>query len=105
MSFAHLLTETIHVASETGRDGYGDATFGSARAVKAAVSSAQNRVMSIDGDERMSSHQIDTAEKIEVTDKVWLPGEDTAVDPGHTPVAFSNESSRRSGKRLYVTFL
>lgn len=104
MSFVHLLTEIVYVASETARDGYGDATFGTARALKAAISHSQSRVMSIDGDERISSQKVDTAEEIKAGDRVWFPGEDPATDVGRVPMALVNEKSPRSGRRLYVTY-
>lgn len=115
--FEHLLTDEITVSKYLGRtpgDAFGTPLFGAKTKLRAAVSDAYLKVRDSSGSERVSSTQIVTAERIALEDRIWITsragsstlGDDIADDDdGRTPVSIRYDSSRKSGKYLFMTFL
>lgn len=76
--FTHLLTDTVTIAAETGRSSYGDPTFGSQTTIAARVEAVDKLVIGPDGNELRAQHAVASEDEIKTTDRMWLPGDDTA---------------------------
>jgi len=92
MSLTDMLTQTVTIERFSGRDAYGQPQFSATQISSAArVESKMELVRDRDGDERVSSTQIVTLERVRPSDRVWLPGTDT-TDPNDSivPIAISS---------------
>jgi hypothetical protein len=81
------LAQTVYVAARTGVDGYGKRTYGTAAERNARVIGHVEMIRDANGKEVVSAQQVILEALINITDKLWLPGEDPAVDPGRVPIA------------------
>ena len=103
MNFGHWLTQTISVASVTGKDTAGRLTYGAARSVKARVEQSRRMLRRPNGDEVQATHRVYAAEAILINDRIWLPGQNSAVVEGsRTPVAVTSSSDRVGTATLYT---
>lgn len=77
------LKQTIKVATRTGRDSYGKDSYGTPTERAARVIGRNAFIKDSEGREVTSSHQLILEATMNLTDRVWLPGEDSDTDPGH----------------------
>lgn len=102
---SHLLTDTVTLASKTGRGSSGDPTYGSQSTIKARVEPVTRLVMGVDGNEKMASTRLISESAVQITDRVWLPGDDTAVaNESKQPIKVGNAATP-SRYRLYEAWL
>ena len=88
MSAAAWMTSTIRVASVTGADSYGKATFSTPRAVAARVELGSRLVRDANGEQVSSQARVFSVTPIKLTDRVWLPGFDWSdVNASSAPLA------------------
>lgn len=100
MSIASWLQQTVHVASVTGVDSYGKSAFGAPRAVRARVEGTRRMVRRTSGDEAVASHVVYLLEEVKLTDRLWLPGKNTALaDQSNVPLAV-HSTPDKSGSRV-----
>lgn len=78
MNAASWLIDTVTVKRQTGIDNFGDPSFGAAREVRARVETTDALVTGTDGDDKQARFVVVTAEALDVEDRIWLPGADTA---------------------------
>lgn len=101
----HLLTDTVTIASLTGRSDYGDPAYGALLAIKARVENETKMVIDQDGNERQANHKIVTESEVKISDRVWLPGDNIAlVNDARRPVT-TRDAATPGGYRLYETWL
>lgn len=105
MNIAAWLINTITVASRTGADSYGMATYGSQVSVPARV---ENRLtLALGGNPNLNSeHVIVTTTLINPDDRIWLPGDNTSDSTqARRPLKINNASTRDGGYVVYETYL
>lgn len=101
----HLLTDTVTIASVTSRSGGGDPSYGAQTAIRARVEDESKIVIAPDGNERQANHKIVSEVAIGLTDRVWLPGDDTAkANDARRPVTVKTAQTP-GGYRLHETWL
>jgi hypothetical protein len=99
---AAWMTQTIHVASKTGVDSYGRPSYETPRAVKARVELRRRMVRNSSGEESVSSHVVYSLEPILLTDRVWLPGLNSATAEGSKlPLQVDASSDKPGARTLY----
>jgi hypothetical protein len=72
------LTQSVAVATVTGRNSHGDPTFGSQRTVTARVEPLVRLLRKPNGEEVYSSHSLLTDQAIAMHERIWLPGTNPA---------------------------
>lgn len=105
MSFVHLLTDSVWVASPTGVSDFGEQTYGPVREVACALEGGHTRVMNTDGDEVIAALSLASNEEITQDDVVWFSLADSG-DPalGRQPTAVGHCKSRNSTLQLFEAF-
>ena len=73
-----LLQETINVASASGKDAAGDLSFGAPATRSARVVNVRETVERRDGTMLETTIAIITETEIKLTDRIWLPGVNSA---------------------------
>lgn len=102
MSIARVLRQTAYVASVTSTDSRGNPVYGTPEARRVRVERSQRMVMNARGEESPSSHRLWCLEAINLTDRVWLPGESTSsAEASHLPLAVTAVSDFAGSKTLY----
>lgn len=102
MSLASWMCQVVTVASVTGVDSYGKATYGAQRAVKANVSEKTRSIRTVRGEEAVASHVIYALEEIRPTDRVWLPGvPTTSADGARRPLTVSTAQDKTLSRTLW----
>jgi hypothetical protein len=103
---AHLLTDTVTIASETGRSNTGDPTFGAQSTIAARVEEIDQIVLLFDGNEARATHSVASEDEIKRTDRLWLPGDNTS-DNTKARRALTVKHSRFPGETdgLYEAYL
>jgi hypothetical protein len=98
------LIHTVTVAAATGRSGSGDPTYGSQSTVPARVE--KNVRLRIGEQNDMADvHVIVTKTQINISSRVWLPGDDTsATAAARRPLAIKNAPTKDGGFTLYETY-
>lgn len=106
MNPAGLMKSTITIASVTGRDSYGKALYGAQRTARARVEAMRRMVRKVNGDEAVASHRIYTCDQVLLTDRIWLPGANTAsAEASNVPLAVAASSTPGGAYNLYETDL
>ena len=106
MSFSAMLTDTITVARATGKDSYGDPTFGTKFTVRARVENEIKTTYDSTGRERVAMQRIATTERINLQDRIWLPGENTSnVSDARTPIRVENASTPSGSFSVFMTYI
>lgn len=80
--------QQIWVSQLTSRDQYGDPSFGPAQPLMARVEDDTETSDQTDGTETRSRKRIVTEDRINLTDRIWLPG-DSPTDASSGRVPFS----------------
>ncbi|MHB1065424.1 MAG: hypothetical protein ACYC1Z_13215 [Georgenia sp.] len=102
MSLARILTQTAYVASVTGIDGRGKPAYGAPVARKVRAEMRRTMVTKATGEEAISTHRLWCAEAINLTDRVWLPGENSAnAEASRLPLAVESASDFGGVKTLW----
>jgi hypothetical protein len=105
-SAAHLMTHTVTKASKSGRGNSGDPTYGAQSTIKARVEHVTKLVMNADGNEQAAHSRLISESEILLTDRVWLPGDDTAeVNESKQPIAVGHADIPDTGYTLYEAWL
>lgn len=97
--------QIIHVATQSTRNSFGDPSFGAATAVQARVEDDQQEYGdSPDGERRRTRKRIVTESRINMSDRIWLPG-DSPADPslGRSPYQVQELPDERGGIDHYET--
>lgn len=103
MNLASWMVSTVYVASVTGKDSNGRLTYETPRAIKARVEQSRRLLRKANGDEVQGTHRIYSLDAIQVTDRVWLPGQNQAVVEGsRVPVALTASNNKSGSTLLYV---
>jgi hypothetical protein len=103
---AHLMTDTVTKSSWDGtRANSGDPSFGSQSTIKARVDHENQLVKTASGNEEMSSSQVISESEILITDRVWLPGDDTTKPNESKQPLKVAASSTPGGYTLYRAWL
>ena len=106
MSYSSMLTAKITVAVATGKDSYGDPSFGIQRVVSARVENSSNTITDASGRERISNTQIATTERLGLKDQIWLPGTDTTnVSEARRPMRIDSASTPHGSFTVFMTYL
>lgn len=102
MSIAAWMVDTISIASVTGVATSGKPTYGSPRQIKARVDLSDRILRTPAGDEKRSTHRIYSLDEIKLTDRIWLPGANTATVEGSlTPIALVAANDKPGTRTLY----
>jgi len=97
MNVRGYLKDTITVARQTDFVD-GDPVFAATVTMKAREEFGSKLVVGPDGNERQSQVMIVTLLELNITDRVWLNGDDASnVDTARRPIAFRN-ARRKSGR-------
>ena len=105
MAYSSMLTGKVTVASATGKDAYGDPSFGSQRVISARVENSTNTITDSSGRERIRNTQIATTERLGLTDRVWLPGTDTTdVAQSRRPMRIDSASTPHGSFTVFMTY-
>jgi hypothetical protein len=100
--FDDELTETITVKSQSSVDSDGDPSYGSASTMAARIQRGKDR----DAEEIDHSMVLYTSTAIAVTDRVWLPEDDTSsADAARVPVSVSSSKDLDGGETLYKVLI
>ncbi len=103
--FDHLLTDTVTVSSEASVSDSGDRVYGAQSTLPARVELKTQLVINIDGNQVKADHVVASKVKINLTDRVWLPGDDTAkVNEARRPITLK-QASLPWGGTMYETYL
>jgi hypothetical protein len=112
----HLLTDVCLISRLIGResDAFATPIYGPWTPTKCAHQQAFQKVRDSDGNERVSSSNLVTRERIELEDRVVLPVENGVAPPipagtpdeqaAVSPITFRNDRHRRAGYRLHQSF-
>jgi hypothetical protein len=99
------MTDTVTIASKSGRGNSGDPTYGAQSTIMARVEPVTKLVMGADGNEKMASTRMISESEVLITDRVWLPGDDTSeVNESKQPIKVGNAATP-PGYRLYEAWL
>lgn len=103
MNWSGFFTSTISVASQTGAyDAYAKPTYAAAREVKARVEGSVKMMRTASREDRLSSHRIFTDQVVLLTDRFWLPGDNSAdVSKARVPLSITSTPSKGGGQVLY----
>lgn len=102
MSIASWLTQTAYVAPVTGIDAWGKPTYGAPVARKVRVESLRRMVTNAQGEESVSNHRLWSLDPIALTDRVWLPGANTAsAEASNVPLSVAATSDKVGSRTLY----
>ena len=102
---SHLMTHTVTLASKSGRSNSGDPTYGSQTTISARVERKSKLFMAQDGNHKMAESRIISESEILLTDRVWLPGDDTTdTNESKQPIAVGNADTP-DGYTLYEAWL
>jgi hypothetical protein len=100
------MTHTVTKASRTGRSNSGDPTYGLQSTIKARVEHKSQLVMAADGNETVAKTRLISESQILITDRVWLPDDDTSVtNESKQPIAVGRADIPSSGYTLYEAWL
>ena len=106
MSIAGFLTQTVYLASATGKDNYGKQTYETPRAVVARVEGQRRLVRKSTGDEAVANHRIYTLAPVLLTDRIWIPGADSAqLEQSALPLTVESSGDKTNSRTLYRTDL
>ena len=75
---AHLMTHAVTLAPAASNNNYGDTTYGTQVTIAARVEHKRSLVTNASGNQVAAEHRITSEDEIEFSDRVWLPGDDTA---------------------------
>lgn len=104
MSLQSFMGETVYVASVTGVDAYGKATYETPRAISARVEPRRMMVRNARGEEAVSNFRIYSLVPVLLTDRLWMPGADSAVaEDSNVPISVSTSKDMRGLRALYRT--
>lgn len=78
MNLSHWFVDTVTIARSTGVGSAGDPSFAAQTTIKARVEYGGTIVASQSGEEIRSDVSIASHEEIKNTDRIWLPGANTA---------------------------
>jgi hypothetical protein len=78
MSIRAYMVDTVTVVSVAGRSNAGDPVFGPQREISARVEDGGYLQRDSDGNELQAQHVLATEDEIKITDRLWLPGDDTS---------------------------
>lgn len=96
------MPSTIMVASKTGVDAYGKASYAAPRAMRARVQQNRSVIQRGNGEEFVCTHTLYTLDPLTVTDLVWLPGADsTNVEKAYQPEVIHFTTDKAARKGLY----
>lgn len=102
MSLARILNQTGYVASVTGTDARGKPTYSAPVARKVRVELRRTMVTKASGEEAVSTHRFWCVESVNLTDRVWLPGEDSSsAEASHLPLAVESAADFAAAKTLW----
>lgn len=73
----HLMIHTITLKSQAGKSSHGDPTYGGQTSISGRVEHKLQRIITPEGNAVNSEHMVISESEIKVTDRVWLPGDDT----------------------------
>lgn len=104
MNIDSWLIHTATVATQTGRSGGGDPTFGPQTTVRARIE--RNVRMSVGAEEVLRDvHAMVTRDPITVASRVWFPGDDTSSPlAARRPLATKSAPTRDGSFTLYETY-
>ena len=105
MNIASWLTDFVTVASVTGTDVQGDATYGAARTLKARVENVENVARRPTGEEVISNHRVITTEPISHSDRVWLAASAGTTAQAKAPISVVSRRDKSSSVTLYTVLL
>lgn len=106
MSYAALLTDTVTVATMSGRDSHGDPTFNAPATMNARVEFGTRLVYGAGGTERQCEAVVATTEEIPMGSMIWLPGANTSNDnESKRPILIKKASNPSGGLTVYETYL
>lgn len=92
----------VNVASVTGVDSYGKPSFGAPRVVPARVEGQRKLIRSPTGEEAVSNFVVWTDQPIQLSDRVWPPGANTAAAEGSLkPLSVKATPDKRGSRTLY----
>lgn len=97
MNIESYMVDTVTIKSVTSRDGAGDPVFGSARTIKARVEDGGLIFRDSDGNEIQPEHTFTTQSEVKLTDRVWLPGDDTTDANASKRPLIVRRARRRDG--------
>jgi hypothetical protein len=75
---AHLLTDTITIAHQTGISSSGDPTFGTQSTIQARVEEIDRVTLGANQNESAATHKIATEDELLLSDRIWLPWDNPA---------------------------
>lgn len=102
MSIAAWLVNTVTVASVASVDKYGKPTYATARTVKARVQKSRKLLRRPGGEEALSQATIYTLEEVFLTDRVWLPGANTALlEQALSPISLNSSPDKAGARTLF----
>jgi len=98
---ANLMTHTVTIASQTGKDSAGDPSFGSQSTIRARVEHKIAKVRSNQGEIIQAQHRVISESQILDTDRVWLPGDSTGDNNQARKPVMTGHADTPSGYVLY----
>lgn len=102
MNLARVLNQTAYVASVTGTDARGKPSYGAPVARKVRAEVRRTMVIKATGEEAVSTHRFWCVETVNLTDRVWLPGEDSSsAEASHLPLAVESASDFAGATTLW----
>lgn len=106
MSITGWLRQTAYKASVTGTDSYGKPSYGAPVAVPVRVELESRMVRTAQGEQVQSSHKLWSLTAIAVTDRVWLPGSNSAdATVSKLPLAVNAVGDKAGARTLFEVWL
>ncbi len=105
-ALAHLMTETVTIADESGRSNYGDPTFGAQSSIDAKVFFLDSTIIGVDGNEYRSTAKFATETEVTYLHRVWLPGDSTGDNTAaRRPLMIKTATNPRGDIEFWEVFL
>lgn len=102
MSLDRILNKTAYVAPVIATDARGKLTYGPPVPRKVRSEVRRTMVKKASGEEAVSNHRFWCIEPVNLTDRVWLPGEDqSSAEASHLPLTVESASDFGAGKTLW----
>lgn len=105
MDLSSWFTDTLTTAALTGRGTRGEPTYGAQSTIRGRLERKQQRVVDKDGQQVPSDAVFATDVAVDVQDRFWFPGTDTAeVNEARTPVTVSRAFNNDRSLELFEVF-
>lgn len=106
MNITRLLIDTVTLSHQTAVSESGDPTLGTQTTIKARVEHGSKLLTGAGGEALAYEHAFVTADAVLQTDRVWLPGDNTAdATAARRPITVRKAATLDGATTLYEVYL